>query len=349
MNFIHKMMDKNSKSKQPTEQDFLALVSTAQAQGLLTPKVANLLLGFYHSYKNALMSHQREITDYLPLFYNYLEKVKEFSNHPYPFEPYHKKVTAPFDFFQFGIDFLKPLVFMEDSYLLGEKNVYAIKEHLLKGHNVVFLSNHQIEPDPQALCILLEPYGREIIDALIFIAGERVVTDPIAIPFSIGCNLLCIYSKRYVDHPPEKKGEKLSHNSKTMKMMKALLDEGGKAIYVAPSGGRDRKDSMGTIRPALFDPQSVEMFHLIARQSKKATFFYPLALSTYSILPPPDTIQKELGEQRTATASAIKIAIGEQINMDDFAGSELQDKEQRRAAKAHYIYTLVCQEYDKLL
>ena len=43
---------------------------------------------------------------------------------------------------------------------------------------------------------------------MIFVAGERVITDPLAIPFSMGSNLLCIYSKRYIDHPPEKKIEK---------------------------------------------------------------------------------------------------------------------------------------------
>ena len=71
---------------------------------------------------------------------------------------------------------------------------------------------------------------------MIFVAGHRVTTDPVAIPFSRGVNLLCIYSKKYIDVPPEKKAEKLAHNSKTIAKLEDLLNEGGKCIYVAPAG-----------------------------------------------------------------------------------------------------------------
>ncbi len=50
---------------------------------------------------------------------------------------------------------------------------------------------------------------------MIFVAGERVITDPLAVPASMGRNLLCIYSKRYIDHPPELKSEKQLHNKRT--------------------------------------------------------------------------------------------------------------------------------------
>lgn len=342
-------MDKNSKYNRGSEQEFLALVSRAIKTQEITEKVAHVLLGFFESYKKALASHHQTITPYLPLFYTYLEKVIEFSKAPYPFEPYHQKITEPFDYNRFGIDFLRPLVFMKDSYIIGKNNVEEIAEHLKEGHNVIFFANHQIEPDPQAISILFEPYGSKLLDALIFVAGDRVITDPIAIPFSLGINLLCIFSKRYIDHPPEKKEAKLTHNSKTMKRMKSLLDEGGKAIYVAVSGGRDRKDASGLLSPAPFDPQSVEMFHLMGRQAKKPTFFYPMALFTYTILPPPETIQKELGEPRLAKAAAIRMGVGGAIDMDHFPGSESLIKEEKRAAKASYIHMLVCQEYDKLL
>jgi glycerol-3-phosphate O-acyltransferase len=196
--------------------------------------------------------------------------------------------------------------------------------------------------------ILFEKYAPEILDKLIFVAGERVVVDPVAVPFSLGCNLLCIYSKRYIDFPPEKKTEKQLHNTKTMKIMKSLLDEGGKCIYVAPSGGRDRKDDSGAVNPAPFDSQSIEMFYLMARHSLQPTHFYPLALSTYSIFPPPETIQKELGEERVAKASPIKAGLGACIDMESFPGQDLQDKSLRRKARSDYIYAQVCQIYDQL-
>ena len=39
--------------------------------------------------------------------------------------------------------------------------------------------------------------------------------------------------------------EKTRHNRNVMIQMQKLFNEGGKVIWVAPSGGRDRKDSSG--------------------------------------------------------------------------------------------------------
>ena len=36
----------------------------------------------------------------------------------------------------------------------------------------------------------------------------------------------------------------------------------------------------------------------MARKAKTPTHFYPLTLATYELLPPPETIQMELGETR---------------------------------------------------
>lgn len=182
---------------------------------------------------------------------------------------------------------------------------------------------------------------------MIFVAGERVVTDPLAVPFSLGCDLICIYSKRYIDHPPELKEQKQLHNKKSMTMMSTLLSEGGKCIYVAPSGGRDRRNADGEIEIAPFDPKSIEMFYLMAQKSKTPTFFYPMALSTYELLPPPEKIQIELGEQRVFKRVGIHMAIGPSIDMAHFPGSENPNKEMRRNARADYIWKLVYDDYNK--
>ena len=42
------------------------------------------------------------------------------------------------------------------------------------------------------------------------------------------------------DNPPELKAVKTKHNRSVMKKMQDLFKEGGKLIWVAPSGGRDR-------------------------------------------------------------------------------------------------------------
>ena len=44
----------------------------------------------------------------------------------------------------------------------------------------------------------------------------QVTTDVVAVPFSKARNLLCIYSKRHIDNPPEEKSKKMRHNAKTM-------------------------------------------------------------------------------------------------------------------------------------
>jgi glycerol-3-phosphate O-acyltransferase len=180
---------------------------------------------------------------------------------------------------------------------------------------------------------------------MIFVAGERVTTDPLPVPFSMGRNLLCIYSKRYIDHPPEEKARKTLHNRKTMERMSELLSEGSQCVYVAPSGGRDRRNAAGVIEVAPFDPQSVEMFHLMAERAPRATHFYPMALATYDFLPPPETVQVELGEARQARRVGLHLAVGAEVDMTTCPGSELPDKHARREARATFIWQQVAADY----
>ena len=47
---------------------------------------------------------------------------------------------------------------------------------------------------------------------MVHVAGDRVTTDPVAVPFSKGRNLLCIYSKRHMNNPPELASKKKMRN-----------------------------------------------------------------------------------------------------------------------------------------
>jgi glycerol-3-phosphate O-acyltransferase len=267
---------------------------------------------------------------------------------PYNFEPFHKHITRPFDYYHFGLDFIRPLILMNSSKVLGSKEVTTMVKQLAKGDNVILLANHQTEPDPQVISILLEKTHPKFAKDMIFVAGHRVISDPLAVPFSMGRNLLCIFSKKHVEYPPEQKQIKLLHNQRTMKIMSQLLIEGGKCIYVAPSGGRDRVNAQGKIDVALFDPQSIEMFYLMAQQSSKTTHFYPLALATYHLLPPPDLVEKELGEHRQAKSTPVHLAFGSEIEMEKFPGSEGKDKRSKRKARAEFIWNLVRKDYEIL-
>ena len=307
----------------------------------LPEKHLKILEEFYRCYREATGSGDA----ILKLFATLLqEQIK----HPFTFESYHQKIREPFDYYKFSLDFIRPLVDLPHSKVLGHKVLDQIDKQLERKENVILLANHQTEADPQAIAILLEKTHPQIGEKIIYVAGERVVTDPLTIPFSKGCDLLRIYSKRYIDHPPELKAKKMLHNKNTMELMSRLLKEGGKIIYVAPSGGRDRRNAQGVVEVAPFDPQSVEMFYLMARKAKTATHFYPLSLATYDILPPPETIQTELGEQRVAKRSPLAIAFGLEFDMEKFPHLEENDKIARRKARADAIWKIVNANYERI-
>lgn len=294
------------------------------------------------AYREALASggHSRDVAD--RLFGTFVARLTQQLESPFTFEPFHKKVTAPFDYYTFGVDFFRPLVNKAASTLLGREHLTRIADQLATGDNVIFLANHQTEADPQAISIMLEDDFPAIAEDMIFVAGERVTNDPMTAPFSKGRNLLCIYSKRHIDHPPEQKAAKTHHNRRTMEGMAELLAEGGHCIYVAPSGGRDRRDATGVVQVAPFDPANVEMFSLMASRAGHPTHFYPMALSTYDILPPPDTVLVELGEQRRFTFTPVHLAIGQELDMSAFA--EL-DRHERRVTRADAAWRAVCEAY----
>ena len=187
------------------------------------------------------------------------------------------------------------------------------------------------------------------VKEMIFVAGHRVTTDPMAIPLSMGRNLLCIYSKRRVEYPPEHKEEKMLYNQRTMQTMAELLAEGGKCIYVAPSGGRDRLAPSGEVEVAPFDPQSVEMFRLMATQAATPTHFYPLSLYTYPLLPPPQEIAEESAiEPRFTQRTPIHLAFGPELSLDTIPGCEGLGRRERRVARATYIWKIVKNHYEAL-
>lgn len=330
-------MDKNSTPR------FLETLHTLKENGTIDEKYTQIFTNFFESYLNTVQPENEGELD--AFFLVFLERVLEQIESPYLFEPYHKMIRSPFDYHKFGLDFLRPLVVKEESKVYGKEHLDEIAQKLAKGENAVFLANHQTEADPMAISLLIEEDFPELAGNMIFVAGERVTTDPLAIPFSMGCNLLCIYSKRYIDTPPEQKHQKQLHNKKTMQLMSQLLSEGGKCIYVAPSGGRDRKGADGEIEIAPFDPNSIEMFYVMAKRAKTPTSFYPMALGTFDLLPPPETVQVELGEVRSTKRCGIHLSIGEKIDMEHFPGSDLKEKLLRRKSRSDYIWEKVVQDF----
>lgn len=335
-------MEKNSKFK-----PFFSKLKDYTTEGAIPPKYGEIIEKFYLCYQEAISSSEENTDTHNEVFLTLLHLIDQQCQNPFDFQPYHALIRKPFDYYQFGLDLVKPLVDLPHSTVKGLDHLKQIAGSLEKGENAIFLANHQTEADPQAISILLENSYPKLGEEMIFVAGERVITDPLAAPISMGRNLLCIYSKRYIDHPPEQKMKKQLHNKRTMELMSQLLSEGGKAIYVAPSGGRDRPNPNGVVEVAPFDPQSIEMFYLMAQRAGHPTHFYPMALKTYELLPPPQTIQVELGEARVTKRADIHLAFGPKIDMENFPGNDLKDKHERRSARADYICNLVRQDYTK--
>lgn len=327
---------------------FIERVKQLEENGKLPSNIVSTLEAFYGSYESAIRSNQGDVEKMHPLLIQFLEIVLQQLKKPFQFGTYHRRITQPDNLYRLGVDFIAPVIKIDESSVIGLENVDQIQEKIELGENVILFANHQIEPDPQAISLILEKTHPELAEEMIFVAGHRVITDPLAVPFSMGRNLLCIYSKNYIDHPPEKKLEKTSHNQQAIRKMRELLSEGGKCIYVAPSGGRDRPNEKGEIEIAPFDPQSIEMFLLTAKHSSKPTHFYPLALSTFNLLPPPDRIKSQLGESRLTQSTPIHLAFGSPIETESFPGSDITDKKERRIHRANHIYNLVKNLYESI-
>lgn len=321
----------------PSTARVQAIVDDTRFPGRYKP----ILVSFFATYRAALVEAGLNPDDYDHLLCGFVDRLEEQLDRPFTFEPYHRQILAPFDYYRYGVEFLRPLVDKARSAITGRANLDRAAGQLAAGDNVIFLANHQTEGDPQAISLLLEDSHADMGREMIFAAGERVTTDPLAVPFSMGRNLLCIYSKRYIDTPPDQKVAKQLHNKQTMERMSELLAEGGKCVYVAPSGGRDRTNAAGVVEVAPFDPQSVEMFYLMASRAGRASHFYPMALDTYHFLPPPETIQTELGETRRITRTGIHLAVADEVDMERFPGSDAEDRHERRAARARFIWQQV--------
>lgn len=219
------------------------------------------------------------------------------------------------DYYAFGCDFFRPCMNLEASVVLGKENLDKAFEQIKNGENVVFLANHQSEADPQVVSCMLEKvgYGPQA-EQITYVAGHKVTTDPLAIPFSMGRNLVCIHSKKHIDSDPDTKPLKQKQNLLAMGGMLNKLKEGGCCLWVAPSGGRDRRNvETGEVPIADFDSKTIDMFRLMGNKSKVPTHYYPLAMVTYDLCPPPDYIEAGVGEQRNVRFVPVGIACGTEV------------------------------------
>uniref|UniRef100_A0A7S4DHE5 Phospholipid/glycerol acyltransferase domain-containing protein n=1 Tax=Lotharella globosa TaxID=91324 RepID=A0A7S4DHE5_9EUKA len=315
-----------------------------KTEGTPMGPMVQILEGFMNEYADTNIQANTPASKYQEIVSQSMMLMGDALAKPHQFEILHRAIREPFDYYRWGVEFFRPLIELETSKIHGVENLAKVVDYIEKGENVILLSNHQTEVDPQAIEILLENSGCSLASELIFVAGHKVTTDPLAIPFSLGQNLLCIHSKKYIENPPEKKAEKQAHNTKTMKKMQSLLEDGGTFLWVAPSGGRDRPDpETREFVVAPFDDRSVQMFRLMAQKAKmasgKKTHFFPMAMLTHELVPPPDGIKAAVGEKRSAKRGAANIWFGDEV-------TEAQDEGLSNKQKQAKFYEDVVSQVD---
>lgn len=271
----------------------------------------NTFSGFLDKYikevKHNKSCSAQHVVDLFTLFNCAFLKYKDFS---FPnFHPYDK------EFYKWSMDFWIPLIDKKKSKFLGIENIEKIVKWKNKGHNIFILGNHHIETDANLIKYFFKANGYEdIAKDIIFIGGHKIRADPLSRPFTASTNILCVYSKKYIENPAHLKEEKIAFNMKSINILQNLLKEGHKVIWFTPSGGRDRRDSDGTIHISPFDPKIIRSFYLFSQKSKVKTHFVGLALHTYYLCQPPDTIDiDEIEKERTCSFTPIYINLGEDI------------------------------------
>eukprot|EP00210_Caulerpa_lentillifera_P008691 g8290.t1 len=303
-----------------TEKDFKGVLHAAEAKGFITQDLRVLWEDFYDSYKTAVLGSQvpgHDESFVVEIQSSIAEKVFEQLQKPYIFPSYHERILEPINYYEFGQKYVGSLVDFDNSFIGHLERWKQISNQLEAGENVVLLANHQTEADPGVFAHLIGSVFPKMAEDVCYVAGDRVITDPLCKPFSMGRNLFCVYSKRHIDDVPEEKEAKTATNRKTLVTMARQLNKGGLLLWIAPSGGRDRPREDGKWTPNTFDPTSVELMRKLLASSKKAGHLYAMAMVSWKMMPPPVQIQDTIGERRETNFVGVGISVSSEINVED--------------------------------
>ncbi|KAJ9537015.1 hypothetical protein OSB04_029748 [Centaurea solstitialis] len=334
-----------------SEQDLLSGIQRELEAGTLPKPIAQAMEELYQNYKNAVLQsgapHAEDIvlSNMRVAFDRMFLDVKE----PFVFSPYHEAILEPFNYYMFGQNYIRPLVNFRESYV-GNVSVFSVMEEQLKqGDNVVLISNHQTEADPAVIALMLETTNPHISENIIYVAGDRVITDPLCKPFSMGRNLLCVYSKKHMNDDPELADMKKRSNTRSLKEMALLLRGGSKIIWIAPSGGRDRPDPItNQWFPAPFDATSLDNMRRLVDHAGLVGHIYPLAILCHDIMPPPLQVEKEIGEKRLVSFHGTGISVAPELNFQEVTASCGSPRRFAKAAYSQALYDSVCEQYKVL-
>ncbi|XP_050263710.1 glycerol-3-phosphate acyltransferase, chloroplastic isoform X2 [Quercus robur] len=333
-----------------TEQELLAGITKERETGRLPSSVASGMEELYHNYKNAVFQSGNPRADEIVLSNMAIAFDRMFYDveDPFVFEPFHEALREPFDYYVFGQNYIRPLVDYRNSYVGNISLFYEMEEKLQQGHNIVLMSNHQTEADPAIIALLLEATNPRIAENMTYVAGDRVLIDPLCKPFSIGRNLICVYSKKHLTDIPELVEMKRKANTRSLKEMALRLRGGSQLIWIAPSGGRDRPyPHTEDWYPAPFDTSSVDNMRRLVEHSGTPGHIYPMALLCHNIMPPPLQVEKEIGEKRVISFHGVGLSVSPGISFSDIA-TACENPEEAKDLYTQAVYNVVMEQYNVL-
>uniref|UniRef100_UPI002ED70977 Glycerol-3-phosphate acyltransferase, chloroplastic n=1 Tax=Lobosphaera incisa TaxID=312850 RepID=UPI002ED70977 len=333
-----------------TEQEFFAVLQDEIAQGHVPKLLMPAFQDFYNNYKTAVLGSGVPGADEA-LVAKIMSAIADRSVHefvePYTFPSFHHRILEPYNYYQFGQNYVRTLLDFSKSVVGHLARFDEIEQQIAAGENVVLLANHQTEADPGVFALLLEHTHPRLATDVIYVAGDRVVTDPLCKPFSMGRNLFCVHSKKRLDDIPELKASKVATNRRTLSAMTKALNEGGRLLWIAPSGGRDRPQAdTGAWHPDKFDPTAVELMRQLLSRSAPKGHLYPFAMYSWELMPPPKGVEKGLGERRLTHFAGTGISVCKELDVDSIVSSAaVEDKATRQQLLATAAWQAVSDEY----
>ncbi|KAK9806373.1 hypothetical protein WJX72_012050 [[Myrmecia] bisecta] len=336
-----------------TEKEFFQVLQDEIAQGHVPKILMPAFQDFYNNYKTAVVNSGVPGADEA-LVAKIMSAIADRSVHefvePYTFPSHHHRILEPYNYYEFGQNYVRTLIDFSKSVIGHLPRFEKMAEQIANGENVVLLANHQTEADPGVFALLLEHTHPNLATDVIYVAGDRVVTDPLCKPFSMGRNLFCVHSKKRLDDIPELKAQKIATNRRTLTAMARALNEGGKLLWIAPSGGRDRPQAdTGAWHPDKWDPSAVELMRQLLAKAKPAGHLYPFAMYSWELMPPPKVVEKGLGERRLTHFAGAGISVCEELDVDAIVSSaDVEDKAGRQQLLASAAWQAVSDEYARL-
>lgn len=329
---------------------FAGTLDALAAAGKIPPQFQEGFKEMQSSYKDALSKSgkvanpDKESTEVIAAIADRV--VSQFKD-PYTFPSRHERILEPFNYYQMLQRFSGNLIDFDTSFVGHAERILEMKQAIERGENVLILANHQTEADPGIWSWMTESLAPNLANDMFYVAGDRVVLDPLAKPFSMGRNLICVHSKRHAEDDPALRAAKMRTNQKSVGELGKLFKKGGAIVWVAPSGGRDRKDASGEYVPADFDPSAVMLLKRMLDKSDKPGHVYPMAMVSAEIMPPPATVEKKLGEKRVIEYHGVGISIGKELDDEKILGG-IEGKSEKTEAYTKAAYEKVNELYAPL-